>query len=87
MNTINNNYNIILRVVQSNPICVIIYQIINTGKLASHELWATLNVSLMAQWLGWQCLRGMKMYSHDLAVMGLNPGQVELEVRMRSTSI
>ena len=38
----------------------------------------------MVEWLGWMSL-GHEMYCHDLEVMGLIPGWVEL--RVRSTSV
>ena len=35
---------------------------------------------LIAQWLR-RASQGYEMYCHDLKVMGLNPGQIELRVR------
>ena len=42
--------------------------------------------SLMASWLE-QASQGHEVYCHDLEVMSLNPGRVELGVHSRPTSV
>ena len=41
---------------------------------------------LMAKWLEW-APQGHEMYCHDLEVMGLNPGWVELQVHSTSVQV